>query len=133
MKTNILILCFLVATVVVTFAQTAPAAKETTDAKVVTATIKVYGNCGMCKTRIETALDHKGIKQSKWNPTTKMLEVTYVPAKVKEQKIHELIAAVGHDTDKAKAKDEVYSKLPFCCLYRDHDHSGMDDNKKKDH
>jgi periplasmic mercuric ion binding protein len=132
MKTNILILCFAIASITA-FAQSKPATQEQTADKVVTANIKVYGNCGMCKSRIEKALDYKGVKQSKWSTTTKMLEVTYVPTKIKEQKIHELIAAVGHDTDKAKAKDEVYAKLPFCCLYRDHDHSGMDDNKKKDH
>lgn len=134
MKTNIFILAFLCISAIA-FSQTKPAepAASQDDAKVVTANIKVYGNCGMCKSRIETALDTKGIKQAKWNSQTKNLEVVYAPAKVTEQKIHELIAAVGHDTDKAKAKDEVYAKLPFCCLYRDHDHSGMDDNKKKDH
>ena len=102
--------------------------------KVVTADIKVYGNCGMCKSRIETALDHKGIKQAKWDPTTKNLNVVYVPTKITEQQICDLIASVGHDTDKSKAKDEVYAKLPFCCLYRDHDHTGIqDDDHKKDH
>jgi hypothetical protein len=44
-----------------------------------------------------------------------------------------LIAAVGHDTDKVKAKDEVYADLPFCCLYRDHDHSGMKDAPHTNH
>src|SRR6188768_3275067 len=101
--------------------------------KVVTADIKVYGNCGMCKARIETALDHKGIKQAKWDPTTKSLNVVYVPTKITEQEICDIIAAAGHDTDKSKAKDEVYAKLPFCCLYRDHDHSGIQDGKKDEH
>ncbi|MBX2966200.1 MAG: cation transporter [Cyclobacteriaceae bacterium] len=95
--------------------------------KVVTANIKVYGNCGMCKNRIEKALDHKGIKKATWNTKAKSLEVIYVPSKITENKIHELVAAVGHDTDKVKAKEEVYSKLPYCCLYRDHDHSGIVD------
>ena len=103
--------------------------------KVVTADIKVYGNCGMCKARIETALDTKGVKQAKWDPTTKNLNVVYVPSKITEQQICDIVASVGHDTDKSKAKDEVYAKLPFCCLYRDHDHSGMQDgdHKHKDH
>jgi predicted transcriptional regulator len=96
--------------------------------KVVTANIKVYGNCGMCKSRIEKALDHKGIKKATWNTKSKMLEVIYVPSKITESKIHELVASVGHDTDKAKAKDTVYGKLPYCCLYRDHDHSVITDN-----
>lgn len=89
------------------------------------ATIKVYGNCGMCKNRIETALDTKGIKQALWDAKTKELQVVYVPSKITEKEIHEIVAAVGHDTDKVKANDEVYAELPFCCLYRDHDHSGI--------
>ncbi|HRJ28339.1 MAG TPA: cation transporter [Cyclobacteriaceae bacterium] len=119
MKTNIIILFLLIGSVAV-FAQS--------KAKVVTATIKVYGNCGMCKERIEAALDYKGIKTAKWDAKTKNLMVVYSPAKITEQKIHELVAAVGHDTDKVKAKDTIYADLPFCCLYRDHDHEGMDDN-----
>jgi hypothetical protein len=89
----------------------------------------------MCKHRIETALDHNGIKMAQWDATTKNLDIVYNSNKISEQKIHEIIASTGHDTEKAKAKDEVYAKLPFCCLYRDHDHSGIkdDDNDHPDH
>jgi mercuric ion binding protein len=87
--------------------------------------IKVYGNCAMCKKRIETALDTKGVKQAIWDTKTKELQVVYASSKITEQEIHQLVAAVGHDTDKVKANDEVYAELPFCCLYRDHDHSGI--------
>lgn len=129
MKTNLLIIFFaFISTVVFAQAKTEPAVS----AKVVTANIKVFGNCGMCKERIEKAVEVKGVKQAKWNVSTKNLEVIYVPEKITEMKIRELVSAVGHDTDSTKAKDAVYAKLPFCCLYRDHDHSGMDD-KKKDH
>jgi len=102
--------------------------------KTVKANFKVYGNCGMCKQRIETALDRTGIKLASWNTQTKDLEVIYNNNKVTEQQIHEWIAASGHDTDKVKAKDEVYAKLPYCCLYRDHDHSGIkDEHPHHDH
>ena len=97
--------------------------------KTVKATIKVYGNCAMCKERIETALDRTGIKMASWDAKTKNLDVVYNSKKLSEQDIHNLIAAVGHDTDKVKAKEEVYADLPFCCLYRDHDHSGVKDEK----
>jgi mercuric ion binding protein len=97
--------------------------------KTVTTKIKVFGNCGMCKQRIETALDVPGIKTASWDSKTKMLDVVYNKSKISEQKIHDIIAAVGHDTEKAKAKDNVYSELPFCCLYRDHDHSNIKDEK----
>lgn len=95
--------------------------------KTVKTDIKVYGNCGMCKARIEKALDRSGVKTASWDTKSKMLSVVYNPNKLSEQQIHNFIAEVGHDTDKAKAKDETYAKLPFCCLYRDHDHSGMHD------
>ncbi len=127
MKTRIV---YIIAFVCITFASNA----QTKSKKVVTADLKVYGNCGMCKARIETALDHKGIKQAKWDPTTKNLSVVYVPSKITEQEICDLVATVGHDTDRSKAKDDVYAKLPFCCLYRDHDHSGIQDgDHKNDH
>jgi mercuric ion binding protein len=95
--------------------------------KTVKTTIKVYGNCAMCKERIETALDTKGIKQAIWDTKTKELQVVYVSSKITEMDIHQIVASVGHDTDKVKATDETYAELPFCCLYRDHDHSGGKD------
>lgn len=102
--------------------------------KTAKASIKVYGNCGMCKQRIETALDQTGIKLAAWDTKSKNLDVVYNPKKITEQQIHELVAGAGHDTDKVKAKNEVYAKLPFCCLYRDHDHSGIkDDDKHEGH
>jgi cation transport ATPase len=135
MKTNLIIILFFALLASTSFAQTMPS-PASASTKIVTANIKVLGNCGMCKDRIEKALDTKGVKQAKWNISTKNLEVIYVPEKITEKKIRELVSAAGHDTDSTKAKDAVYAKLPFCCLYRDHDHSGMDDNKKdhkKDH
>jgi hypothetical protein len=124
MKTNILIILLLIS-----IASIAQSKKS----KVTTSTLKVYGNCGMCKERIETSLDYKGIKTATWDPATKDLVVTYNPSKINEQKICERVAEVGHDTDKVKARDEVYAKLPFCCLYRDHDHKGMEDDHKHNH
>jgi hypothetical protein len=126
MKTNIVFIFFFFAGV---FASSDLAAQ----AKTVKADIKVYGNCGMCKKRIETALDQTGIKLATWDSKSKNLEVVYNPKKITEQKIHELVASVGHDTDKVKAKNEIYGDLPFCCLYRDHDHSGIKDDTHQDH
>ncbi|QOI98354.1 MAG: cation transporter [Flammeovirgaceae bacterium] len=125
MKSNLIYILLLSLVTISSFGQS--------KSKVVTATIKVYGNCGMCKERIEGVLDHNGIKKATWDVATKNLHVVYVPSKVTEQKICELVASVGHDTDTVKAKDEVYAELPFCCLYRDHDHSGIQDGKKSDH
>ena len=89
--------------------------------------IKVFGNCGMCKKRIETALEYPGIKFAAWDTKTKNLEVVFNNRKITLQEIRELVVSTGHDTDSLKARDEVYAKLPFCCLYRDHDHSNIVD------
>ncbi len=84
-----------------------------------TTQFKVNGVCGMCKERIEEALYTTGIKSASWDRKTQLLTVTYKTNKINEFKIYELVAGVGHDTEKVKAKDEVYKKLPDCCLYRD--------------
>ncbi|MDX5321794.1 MAG: heavy-metal-associated domain-containing protein [Bacteroidota bacterium] len=78
---------------------------------------EVKGNCGMCKERIEEALDVKGIKSAEWNEETQMLTVVYDASKITEIKIHELVAEAGHDTPLKKAKKEVYDNLPGCCHY----------------
>ena len=39
-------------------------------------TVKVYGNCEMCKKRIEKAGYQKGISTVNWNADTKMATVT---------------------------------------------------------
>jgi len=80
---------------------------------------KVYGNCEMCKDRIEkTALNLNGVTGAEWSIETKMLHVTFDPEKTDLTTIHKAIAAVGHDTDIEKAPDTVYNALPGCCLYR---------------
>ncbi|HQQ83214.1 MAG TPA: cation-transporting ATPase, partial [Cyclobacteriaceae bacterium] len=63
------------------------------------------------------------IKKATWDTKTKELVVVYNKEKITEDQIHQLVASAGHDTDKVKAKEEVYANLPFCCLYRDHDHN----------
>ena len=79
---------------------------------------KVYGNCGMCESRIEKAAKSvEGVSKADWNKETKMMEVTFDDAKVSTEKIEKAIAKVGHDTPHFKAKDEVYSELPGCCKY----------------
>ncbi len=98
----------------------------TSKVKPTTAKFKVFGNCPQCKDRMETALDVKGIKSAEWNVDTKIMEVVYLSNKITIEKIHEIIAASGHDTEKAKAPDAVYLKLPDCCMYRDNDNTHHD-------
>ncbi len=83
-----------------------------------TETIKVSGNCDMCKARIEKAAKIDGVTKAEWSTKTKTLTTTFNPAKTSIDAIGKKIAAAGHDNDKAKATDAAYDKLPSCCQYR---------------
>ena len=78
---------------------------------------KVEGKCEMCEKRIESALDLKGIKVADWNLKTKSCRVVYKTSVFKEDEIHQIVANLGHSTDKLKATKESYDKLHGCCKY----------------
>ncbi len=82
-----------------------------------TETIKVWGNCNMCKARIEKAAKVEGVSKSKWDKETKILKLVYDPSKANSDDIQKKIAAVGHDTEKFTADDNAYKSLPACCHY----------------
>jgi len=46
-----------------------------------------------------------------------MLTVSYDSLKTNRDALSKKLASVGHDTEKYKAPDEVYAKLPACCHY----------------
>ncbi|MFE7088474.1 heavy-metal-associated domain-containing protein [Sphingobacterium spiritivorum] len=79
--------------------------------------IKVLGNCGMCKKRIEASLKDEAITNADWDKNSKILTVTYNSNKINSQTIQQKIANAGHDTPQVKAKNEIYDKLPGCCQY----------------
>jgi copper chaperone CopZ len=83
-----------------------------------TETIKVSGNCEMCKARIEKAAKLDGVSKAEWSTKTKMLAVTFDTAKTNMEQVGKKVAAAGHDTEKVKATDAIYDKLPGCCKYR---------------
>ena len=73
----------------------------------------------MCKDRIEsTAKSVLGVVSAVWDIPTKQLAVQFDASKTNSDAIQKAIANVGHDTEKFKAKDDIYNKLPECCLYR---------------
>ena len=78
---------------------------------------QVNGVCEMCKNRIETALDVKGIKLADWNIKTKFCRVKFNSEIISENDIHKLISEVGHDTPIYRAKDKDYNNLYYCCHY----------------
>lgn len=78
----------------------------------------VHGNCEMCEKRIEkAALSVKGVKSADWDIPSNQISLIYNPKKVDLETIHTSIAAKGHDTSEAKAKEEDYNELPKCCQY----------------
>lgn len=83
-----------------------------------TESFKVYGNCEMCKTRIEKAAKSVvGVSAADWNVETKILALTFDDSKTDASKVQDAIAKVGHDTDTHKATDEAYNKIASCCKY----------------
>jgi periplasmic mercuric ion binding protein len=88
-----------------------------------TETIKVAGNCSMCKDRIEKAAKAEGAETASWDAKTKLLTVSYNPSKTSNDALAKKMASVGHDAGKYRADDKVYNALPGCCKY---DRTGKD-------
>lgn len=82
-----------------------------------TESVKVYGNCGMCETKIEKAGNIKNVVEVDWNKDTQIATVTYDVTKTNQDEILKRIALAGYDSDKFLAPNDVYNKLPGCCQY----------------
>ncbi|WDF67133.1 DUF3347 domain-containing protein [Sphingobacterium oryzagri] len=82
-----------------------------------TETVKIYGNCGMCKTTIEEAGNVKKVASVEWDKDTKMATLTYHSDKTNQDEILKRIALAGYDSEKFRAPDDVYAKLAGCCQY----------------
>jgi copper chaperone CopZ len=81
-------------------------------------TFTVYGECGMCEERIESALNSlKGVAWADWELATLELTVKYDPAKITLLEIKQKVAEIGHDTDEVHATQEAYEELHACCKY----------------
>lgn len=80
-------------------------------------TIRVWGNCGMCESRIEKAAKLAGALSADWNVETHMLTISYDDTKTTLSAVESKIASVGHDTKNKTASKEAYNKLHGCCQY----------------
>lgn len=80
-------------------------------------TIKVWGNCGMCKKTIEKSAKSAGASTAVWNEDSKQLKVSYASNKSSASKIQQAIANAGYDTQDFTADAIVYDKLHGCCQY----------------
>ena len=81
----------------------------------------VRGNCGMCKTTIEKAVNGvEGVSNANWDVDKKKIDVSFDDTKTDEMAIHNAIAASGYDTEKVTGDLDAYDGLPGCCKY-DHE------------
>lgn len=80
--------------------------------------VEVNGNCEMCKKRIEkAAFSVKGVKSAEYHTDDHVLHLIINEEKCSLLDVKKAVAAVGHDTDEVKAKQEDYDKLHGCCQY----------------
>lgn len=102
------------------------------------------GCCPMCEDRIVEALDVPGVRAVEWDQFKEKAMVVYKPKKISEERIQQLVADAGHDTELFTATDEAYNGLAACCLYRtgcqgcsdrekhsDHDHGEDEDDDRR--
>ena len=82
-----------------------------------TETVKIYGNCDMCKITIEKAGNLKKVAQVNWNKDTKLATLTYDSKKTSQEEILKRIALAGYDSEKFLAPDAAYNSLAGCCQY----------------
>jgi len=108
---------FLIIALMAGFSASIPAQTPAKTSSQKTETFKVSGECGMCKTRIEKSAKEEGATSASWDVKTKMITVTFDPAKTSVDALSKKFASVGHDTEKYKADDKVYEALPGCCHY----------------
>lgn len=84
-----------------------------------TETMRVSGNCDMCKDRIESvAVAQANVRAAKWDKETKKLTLFYADARPDLEAIGKELAKAGHDNDTFTAPDDAYDELPECCHYR---------------
>lgn len=94
-----------------------------------TETVKVFGNCDMCKANIEKAGNVKKTAEVIWDKDSRMATLTYDATKTNSDEILKRIALVGYDSDKFLAPKNSYDSLHACCQY-DRD---IKDEAVKDH
>lgn len=80
-------------------------------------TVKVWGNCEMCQSKIEKAAKAAGATTAQWDVDSKILAVSFSPGKSSVNKIEKAIAAAGYDTEHEVTTETAFDKLPGCCKY----------------
>jgi copper chaperone CopZ len=84
--------------------------------------------CGMCKTKIESAMKrYDGIMTVNVNYKKKETTVKYITDRINEETIKTAIANIGYDANEVSATPDAYKMLPKCCK-KPADGGGMKSN-----
>ncbi|WP_418360078.1 DUF3347 domain-containing protein [Sphingobacterium detergens] len=103
---NIITACLL-ATSIYTYAQ---------DNTMTTQTVKISGNCGMCKKTIEKAGNSADAKVD-WNEDNQTANVSFNAEKTSLDAVLKKVALAGYDNEKYLAPATTYADLHGCCQY----------------
>ena len=91
-------------------------AQENKENNIVEIKIMTSAQCGMCKERIEKAVnDLSGIQYANLDVESKVLEVKYDSEVTSPETIRKAVSKVGYDADDVPADKKAYKKLPKCC------------------
>lgn len=80
------------------------------------AQFKTSAVCDMCKARLEKSLAYeKGVQAAHLDVSSKVLTVTYNPAKTTPTALRTAVQKTGYDADETTADARAYERLPDCC------------------
>lgn len=97
-------------------AQTAPVAASSAKKGTEMVQFKTSAVCDMCKSRLEKSLAYeKGVQAANLDVPSKVLTVTYNPAKTNASALRTAVQKTGYDADQLTADARAYDRLPECC------------------
>jgi copper chaperone CopZ/polyhydroxyalkanoate synthesis regulator phasin len=82
-----------------------------------TETVKVSGNCGMCKNTIENAGNESREAEIEWESDSNTATISYDSIKTSKSEILKKVALAGYDNELFIAPEDTYASLPGCCQY----------------
>jgi Protein of unknown function (DUF3347). len=82
-----------------------------------TESVKVNGNCAICKTNIEQAGKKNKLYTTQWDEKTKTASITFDSISSSLSAVLKNIALAGYDNAEYLAPADAYSKLQACCQY----------------
>ena len=82
-----------------------------------TETVRIAGNCGMCKSTIETSASVKNEASVSWNADHQQARITYDSLATNLNDILKRVAYAGYDSDRYLAPAAAYEALETCCQY----------------